>query len=187
MSPLAKLRDLSPRDLERSVRLPDPHRHLLSDGPTSATLLARLEEAALLAEAARLLGYALPEREAVWWACMCIALAGPLASLPAEQHAALSAAEAWVRTPGDETRLGAHRASVQAGYRTPAALAAQAAFASPLPVSWPLRTGRKVEQAIELAAAQGGAEHQADRLRRFIASGRDIASGGSGRLAGATS
>ncbi|MEI9984131.1 MAG: hypothetical protein WDN69_13530 [Aliidongia sp.] len=141
----------------------------------------------LLPEAARLLGYALPEREAVWWACMCVTHAVPLATLPEQQRAAVSAAEAWVREPSDAARLRAHLASAQAGHRTPAALAAQAAFASPLPVSWPMRTGRKVERAVALAAVYGGPERQADRLQRFIASGCDIASGGSGRLAGATS
>lgn len=180
---LGKLRDLSPRDLHRCLQIPEPHEHLLLEVPASAPLLTQLVELDLLSEATRLLSYALPEREAVWWACRCVAHAVPLASLPEEQGAALAAAENWVRQPDDRTRLHAHLAAAKAGYRTPAAWAASAAFASPLPVSWPLRTGRKVERAVALAAAYGGTTHQPERLRHFIASGRDIAAGGAGRLA----
>ena len=182
MRPLGKLRDLSPRDLSRCLRLPETQGQLLSGAPASAALLAELVDRELLPEAARLLGYALPEREAVWWACRCVAHAVPLAALPDEQGAALAAAEHWVRRPDGEARLHAHLAAAKAGYRTPAAWVAQAAFASPLPVAWPLRTGRKVERAVALAAAYGGPAGEPERLRRFIASGRDIATGGAGRL-----
>ena len=182
MESLDKLRDLSSRDLQTCLQMPKAHEHLLSEDPASAALLIRLVELELLPEAARLLGYALPEREAGWWACRCVAHAVPLAALPAEQGAAHAAAEAWVRRPDDEARLRAHLASAKAGYRTPAARAAQAAFASPLPVSWPMRTGRKVERAVALAAAYDGPAHRPERLRRFIASGRDIAGGGAGRV-----
>jgi len=183
MRDLVKLRDLSAIDLHICLQMPKQHEHLLLDGPASAALLTRIVELDLLTEATRLLSYALPEREAVWWACRCVAHAMPLASLPEEQGAALAAAENWVRQPDDRTRLHAHLAAAKAGYRTPAAWAASAAFASPLPVSWPLRTGRKVERAVALAAAYGGTTPQPERLRHFIASGRDIAAGGAGRLA----
>lgn len=177
-----KLRDLSANDLRACLQMPKQHEHLLLDSPASAALLTQLIELDLLTEATRLLSYALPEREAVWWGCRCVAHAVPLASLPEEQSAALAAAENWVRRPDDQTRLRAHLAAAKAGYRTPAAWAASAAFASPLPVSWPMRTGRKVERAVALAAAYGGTAHQSERLRHFIASGRDIAAGGAGHL-----
>jgi hypothetical protein len=146
------------------------------------TLLNRLVERDLLPEAVRLLCYALPEREAVWWACMCVGHTVPVATLPPEQGVALSAAESWVWQPCDETRRQALDATKKAGYDTPAAWVARAAFASRLPASAPTRTGRKVERAVALAATYGGAERQTERLHRFIASGREIAGGGAGRL-----
>jgi hypothetical protein len=182
MRDLGKFRDLSTIDLHICLKMSKQHEYLLLDSPTSAALLTQFVELDLLTEATRLLSYALPEREAVWWACRCVAHAVPLASVPEEQGAALVAAENWVRQPDDRTRLHAHLAAAKAGHRTPAAWAASAAFASPLPVSWPLRTGRKVERAVALAAAYGGTTHQPERLRHFIASGRDIAAGGAGRL-----
>ena len=183
MSTSGKLRDLSPGDLQRCLQLPEAHLALLTDAPASATLLDELVERDLLAEATRLLAHALPEREAVWWACRCVEHAVPLASQPAEQVAALAAAENWVRRPDDATRMQAHLAAAKAGYRTPAAWTAQAAFASPLPTSWPMRTGRKVARAVALATAYGDPAVQPERLRLFIASGRDVAAGGTGRLA----
>jgi len=179
---LGKLRDFSSRDLRRCLQMPAADEHLLLEDVASALLLTQFIELGLLPEAIRLLSYALPEREAVWWACRCVEHTVPLASLPEEQGAALAAAEHWVRQPDNETRLQAHLAAAKAGYRTPAAWAAQAAFASPLPVTWPMRTGRKVERAVALAAAYDGTARQPEKLRSFIASGSDIASGGVGRL-----
>jgi hypothetical protein len=177
-----KLRDIPSNYLQICLKMTESNEHLLLENPTSTALLTRLVDLNLLPEATRLLSYALPEREAVWWACRCVAHAVPLAGVPGEQSAALVAAENWVRQPNDQMRLQAHLAAANAGYRTPAAWAAGAAFASPLPVSWPRRTGRKVARAVALAATHDGTAHQPERLRQFIASGRDIAAGGAGRL-----
>jgi hypothetical protein len=46
-----------------------------------------------------------------------------------------------------------------------------------------MRTGRKVARAVALAAAYGDPAVRPERLRLFIASGRDVAAGGTGRLA----
>lgn len=46
--------------------------------------------------------YLLPKREAVWWGCQCLR-----AFSPAYADEALQAAEAWVRTPEDETQRAA--------------------------------------------------------------------------------
>jgi len=49
--------------------------------------------------------YLLPRREAVWWACGCARSA--LGKIADDEPAALLAAEAWVREPGDERRQAA--------------------------------------------------------------------------------
>jgi hypothetical protein len=179
---LQKLRDLPVQTLRHHLQLPLAHEGLILDRPPSAILLNLLTDRELFSEATRLLSYALPEREAVWWACMCVRHALPVAVLPVQQEAAIASAEAWVRKPNYEMRIEAHMAGARAGYTTPAAWTAQAAFASRMPISAPTRTGKKVERAVARAAAFGGAERQTERLRQFIVSGCQIAAGATGRL-----
>lgn len=191
--PPGKFRTFPAAVAARLLRLPQAHAALLADDPVSIVLLERLYERGLLMEAARLVGYALPEREAVWWACKCVAHTAP-ASLPPEQEAALAAAENWVRRPDDATRAKASRAASDAGYDTACAWTARAAFASRPAYELHPRCGRRIERAITLASVSGGAAQvgpgvQAEpgariepRLQRFLASGRDIARGGGGHL-----
>jgi hypothetical protein len=179
--PPEKFRSFPPSLAARLVQLPERHADLLADEPNSAVLLERLVQHGLLDAAARLVGYALPEREAVWWACKCVSHTAP-AALPPQAEAALSAAEAWVWRPNDAARMKAARAAAEAGYDTAPAWTARAAFASR--PAWPLhpRCGRRVERAIALAAVTGSAERREPRLQQFIASGREIARGGGGHL-----
>jgi hypothetical protein len=179
--PQAKFRTFPASVSARLLRLPAEYLDVLADDPTSVILLERLTGRSLLAEAARLIGYALPEREAVWWACKCVAHTAP-ASLPPQAEAALLAAEEWVWRPGDAARAKAARAAAAAGYDTAPAWTARAAFASH--PAWPLhaRCGRRVERAIALAAVTAGGERSAWRLQQFIVSGREIARGGAGHL-----
>ena len=177
-----KLRSLPMDVVARRLRLAPGQEPLLKDAPSPAMLLQHLVEAGLFAEAARLLCYALPEREAVWWACMCAvhATADPL---PEPERHALLAAEAWVRRPDEAARRSVGRAAARAGYDTPAAWAARAGYSCRLDLPLHTRGGKRVEAAIAGAAACRGAPLQTERLRRFIASARDIAAGGAGRLA----
>jgi hypothetical protein len=185
-----KLRALPVAILQRRLRLPPEHVPLLepADGPRGT--LERLIGRKLHDEAARFLAYALPPREAVWWAAMCVVHTAP-AALPDPERAALTAAEAWVRKPDDLTRRNAAWAAAAAGYHLPGAWPALAAYWSRPTQPDDTRGNRGVETAMSLAlarSAEGGqAEHRrARRLASFIASGRDIASGGAGRLPGAS-
>jgi hypothetical protein len=49
-------------------------------------------------------------------------------------------------------------------------------------VPLPHQAGSAVAAAVSLAAVRGDGKRYPDRLRRFLGSGRDIASGGNGRL-----
>ncbi|HVJ51861.1 MAG TPA: hypothetical protein VM689_05330 [Aliidongia sp.] len=175
-----KLRPLEPNSLRPRLRLPQAHEAVLDDWERPALLLGRLIELELFAEAARYLAYALPEREAVWWACMCVAHTALEPSVP-ERHA-LDAAEAWVRRPDEEMRREAAWAAAAAGYGVPGAWPALAAYWSRRSKPLDMRGGRGVETAIDRAARRDRPERRAERLRRFIASGCDISSGGAGRL-----
>lgn len=95
-----------------------------ADALAAAKILleARQEGAAF-----RLLAWALPRREAVWWATECVqALLSPDA--PPTEQATLEAARAWAAQPSEEHRRKAEQAAQSVNYATPAGQAAVAAF-----------------------------------------------------------
>ena len=153
--------------------------------------LSRLAGAGFLVEAARLCAHALPHREAVWWALQCAAHTAP-ADLPEADRAARDLAEQWVRRRSDEIRRAAMQKAELAGYGTPEAWAAVAAFWSgdsmsppdaPKVPPPPHLPGTAVTGCVVLASVRTQPQRQADRLRRFLDSARDLAAGGAGRLA----
>lgn len=153
--------------------------------------LDRLERAGLLIEATRLIAHALPAREAVWWACECSRHTASSGANPASEARMREAAEAWVRRPTDELRRAAMKEAEQAGFSSPEAWAAVAAFWSgdsmappdaPKVPPQPHFKGLAVAGAVALAAVRGMASRREARLRRFLLSARDIAQGGAGRI-----
>lgn len=149
------------------------------------TLLAEKK----LAEAVQFLAFALPRREATWWACMCArsALREPI---PPALTAALEASEAWVRRPTDENRRAAMARAQATKFDSPAAWAAVAAFWSggsmappdlpEVPAAAHLN-GVAVAGAVTLAAVQTDPQLADEKRARFVAAAVDIANGGAGR------
>ncbi len=159
----------------------------LADASAAVAHLLALER---FNDAARLAAHALPRREAVWWACMC-ARAVPDPGRSALDEAALVAAEAWVRAPDEPARRAAMKAAEAAAFRSAEAWAAVGAFwsgGSMAPEGQPVvppaehLTGVAVAGAVVLAAVRVRPERGPARLERFVASARDIAAGGAGRL-----
>ena len=135
------------------------------------------------------MAHTLPQREAVWWACMCVSHTAP-ADLPAADRAAREAAEDWVRQQTDKSRRLAWERAQAGGCQSPEAWAAVAAFWSGGSMS---PEGQPDVPPARICAAGGGRGGGArrgarrpvrrdDRLRRFLESGRNIAAGGPGRL-----
>jgi hypothetical protein len=124
----------------------------------------------------------------VWWAARCAAATAP-AALPEADKAACALAESWVRRVSDETRRAAMAKAEAAGFLSPEAWVAVAAFWSgdsmappgqaKLPPA-PHLTGTAVTGAVILASVRGQPARQPARLRRFLDSARDIATGGVG-------
>jgi hypothetical protein len=192
--PLLKLRATPMAEVLPRLGLTGEPATLIQYEPDAAVALARLEEAGFVNEAAKLMAHALPRREAVWWACMCARHTAP-PELPAADHAAVEAAEQWVRQQTDEARREAFDHAQQAGFGTPEAWAAVAAFwcgdsmsplGQPKTPPAPHLAGTAVSGCVVLAAVRRFPERREDRLRRFLGSGRDIAAGGAGRLAAET-
>jgi hypothetical protein len=163
----------------------------LGDCRRSAEALDRLEQAGLLIEATRLIAHALPAREAVWWACACSHHTAASGANPAAETSVRQAAEEWVRRQTDEHRRAAMKAAETAGFGSPEAWAAVAAFWSgdsmappeaPKVPPQPHFPGLAVAGAVALAAARGQATRRDARLKRFLVSAKDIAVGGAGRI-----
>lgn len=152
--------------------------------------LERLEGTGFLLEATRLVAHALPRREAVWWACMCATHTAP-ADLPEADRKARETAEHWVRQQTDKLRREAMAHAEASGFGTPEAWAAVAAFwcgdsmapeGQPAVPPAPHLAGTAAAGGIALASVRGDPRRQANRLKRFLESGRNIAAGGPGRL-----
>ena len=180
---LARLLPLLELDAEAKARL--------ADCRNSIEALERLEQAGLLTEATRLAAHALPAREAVWWACTCSRHTAGSGANPATEATIRDAAEEWVRKPSDELRRAAMKEAEKAGFGSPEAWAAVAAFWSgdsmappeaPKVPPQPHFTGLAIAGSVALAAVRGQAARREVRLKRFLASARDIAGGGAGRL-----
>jgi hypothetical protein len=158
---------------------------LVRDDLTPGQFLDLLIDRRLFKDATSFLAHALPKREAVWWAVLCVReVVGP--APPEPVAAALRAAEAWVRDPSEEHRRAAREASKAAGATSPAGLAATAAFQSGGSLGPPDRpeilpsehaTARGVANAVMVAASQAPAEKAPERFPSFVARGVEVATG----------
>jgi hypothetical protein len=186
----AKLQPVELPEVYARINLPEDAAAKVTSCISAPEALAALEAAGFRLEATRLLAHTLPRREAVWWACMCARHTAP-ANLPEPDRDALEAAEAWVRGQTDEVRRAAMDKAQHAGFQTPEAWAAVAAFWSgdsmsppdvPKVPPPPHAAGAAIAGAVALAAVRGDPVRQPVRLTAFLQSARDIAAGGPGRL-----
>ncbi len=188
---LAKIQGVDLPGIVGLIDLPPEARDAVARCTAAPEALEELIAAGFLIEATRLLAQALPKREAVWWACMC-ARHVPQPDPPEADIKALEAAEHWVRRQTDELRREAMAHAQESGFGTPECWAAVAAFWSgdsmappgqPAVPPAPHLAGRAVAGAVALASVRTQPERATPRLRNFLASGREIAAGGPGRLA----
>ena len=179
-----KLRVMDAALLHRWLKLPPEHAGVIDEfGGEPPALLARLRTLGLWDEALRHLAYALPEREAVWWSCMCVRHTG--GTLPDLEARAVMASETWVRDPGPVTRQEAAMAASAVGYAAPGSWSALGATWSHRKRFLPdLCGGRGVATAVSRAAGRDAAEPDrlAERRRAFFDAGVDVGQGGAGRL-----
>lgn len=157
---------------------------------TPASFLEQLLSKSLFNDAVQFLAFALPKREAVWWACLC-ARSELREPTPPPVLAALEAAEAWVYRPTDENRRAAMERAQATKFDAPGVWAAVAAFWSgsslapadlPAVSPAPHLTGVAVSGALTLAAVQTEPALADKKRQRYIDMAVDIANGGSGRL-----
>ncbi len=165
---------------------PEPAaRTLVRAGQTPRQYLTELTTAKHFMDAVRVLAWALPRREALWWACQCVRQVVTDKDGPAEQ-AALQAASRYAQTPSEEHRRAAGAAAEAVDFATPAGCAAVAAFWAegslappdlpPAPAPEHL-TPTGIVNAVVLAAVHRDPENADEKYRRFLALGLNVADG----------
>ncbi len=158
---------------------------LLGGDQTPRQFLDVLIENGEFHDAVRFLAYALPKREAVWWACLCARNASG-ANPPASILAALNAAEAWASDPSEENRRAAMPVAEAVGFATPAGCVAVSAFWSGgslgpanLPIIPPdeTLTAHGVSGSVILSAVMVEPEKAPEKFRVFLSQGIGVAEG----------
>ncbi len=173
-------------EIAAACELEEAGRAVLDPADTAGSFLEKLLAAGALQDAVRFLAAALPPRECVGWACLCLRKMAPPEP---ETHGKtlLDAAERWVRAPGDESRRAAFDTANSLGPDSAPGLLAMAAFFSGGSIATagteeavPPPEGvyaRLASGAVFLAAIPGDAATVPDRLRACLTLGIDIAKG----------
>jgi len=173
----------------REFALADEARPHLDGNPPPEAFLERLVRADLGVDAVRFLAYALPEPDAVRWACRCVRTVFACCTDPASA-AALVAAETWVDRPEAARRDVALQTGRRQKFEMPAAAAAWTAMAA----GWaggeaaaspdaenaptlPPRCSAHAAAGAILLAASAEPDRAAARIREFLELGVRIAHG----------
>jgi hypothetical protein len=176
-------------DIIDTADLEPDSRDLMDSGMRPETFIEKLSAAGKWMDAVKVMAHALPRREAVWWASVCAEqMNGPGGD--ADEVAALKAAENWVYEPTDEYRKKAFQLAQNSRTNSLGTLTALAAACSG--GNLPLDEDTEVELdaavfpqivgGIVIMAATDEIERADEQFKRFLASGQDIACGGSGKI-----
>jgi hypothetical protein len=104
---------MTAKELSETADLSGPARALAKDESTPSGYLEELEKQELYTDAVRFLAYKLPTDAGIKWASACMKeLRSPESQK--EKDEALEAANAWIKTPGDQTRFAAKEAAGKA-------------------------------------------------------------------------
>ncbi|HVA48806.1 MAG TPA: hypothetical protein VNH11_20740 [Pirellulales bacterium] len=183
--PLNKVEAKTAAEICARFELGEQAKLLPREGIAPAAFLERLIGERQFLDAVRFLAYALPKREAIWWAARCARLVAGAASTP-EQQSALEVTERWCAQPSEELRRAAMAASEKAQLKTPAGCVALAVFFSggslappDVPVVPPADdlTARTVAGAVLMAAVVSQPEKAEEKYPRFLEQGIAVASG----------
>jgi hypothetical protein len=186
--PVLKIKAATAQEVCAKFALSAKGRPYLQADMAPLAFLDALAAHAAYDDAVQFLAWALPKREAVWWSCVCARELVTDTAAP-ELRAGVQAAEAWVYHPTEENRRKAEAAGKAITASHPARWSAMAAFwsgGSIAPADAPEVkpaddfTAKSVAGAVMMAAGLDPLRSE-ERQRSFLASGRDIASGGTGR------
>lgn len=189
IGPLKKVAAKHAHEICSQFELSAEAKSLLNDQLSPDGFLDLLIEAGKFVDAIRVLVFALPKREAVWWAAQCVRASLP-PDAPPKTIEALKSAEAWVYKPTEENRWAAKEAAERAGLEKPAGWPGMGAFWSggsmvpahlPQMAPAPAFTANAAAGAILMAAALDDPTRVMDLYKLSIDDGIDIANGGAGK------
>jgi hypothetical protein len=185
LPPLTKVAAKTAAEICARFELGEKAKALPQAGLSPGAFLERLVNERHFPDAIRFLAFALPKREAIWWAARCARSVGGTA-LALEQQAALQVAERWCLAPTEELRRSALAASEKAQLKSPAGCTALAVFFSggslappDVPVVPPAEdlTARTVVGAVLMAAVVSEPEKAEQKYQRFVEQGVALATG----------
>jgi hypothetical protein len=188
IGPLKKIAAKRASELCAHLELSADAQKLLNDQLSPDAFLDLLVEKEQWVDAIRFLAFALPKREAVWWATGCVRAHLPT-DAPLKVLEALKSAEAWVYKPTEENRWAAKEAGEKVGYDKAACWTTMGAFwsgGSLVPAHLPSVTPSPafapgaVSGAILMAGAQDPSKVM-ENYRLALDDGLDIANGGTGK------
>lgn len=170
-------------DIAKQVTLGDEAKKLLREGQTPRQYLDLLIDKKLYQDAANFWAHALPQREAVWWACLCIRQSSG-GKLPEKEFVALEVAERWCGKPNEDFRQPALPAAHAAGFDTAAAWAATAVAwssdnlsADQVIAADESKFTHAIKGSLLLATGTTDAADAATMYRRFLRLGIEVADG----------
>lgn len=182
-SGLVKIEKRSAGEVVRLGKVKFPFRPETKPDDPVVKLIEELVAQNLMMDALKILSLALPPREGVWWGC----LAARDMLEPEQKTKALTAAEAWVFKPGQETKKGLEPFAVDTD--GPDTMMCEAGFNVPLPDDDEPPTGPPHLPGLLIFSAQLVSffepEHPDDINRQgqlLLGRGLDIAKGGNGQL-----
>jgi hypothetical protein len=159
------------------ANFPEETTDLLDKGQRPLLVLDWLLAEEKYVDAIRFLSQGLPHREAIWWACLCVQLAG-LPPFTEAERATLAACVRWVLEPADDLRRRAYEASSDVKEGRPVRMLAQAVFQSggsllppgqPEYLPQPNACGNSVTGTVVNAALKGKTGSLVERYRLFLA------------------
>jgi hypothetical protein len=172
------------RELCTIAELDEPAMKLLGAAdPPQRVFVAQLVEHKLFSDAARFIAFALPRREAVWWAWVCARKAAG-GDPPPKVKTALEATEKWIVQPNEANRRAAMAAAEALGIGTPAGCAGLAAFMSTGSIAPPdtpavpppeHMTATAVSAGVTLSAVVVEPEKAPEKYADYIRMGLEVA------------
>jgi hypothetical protein len=186
MMQLERVRADKAVEICQGLRLTEAATKLLQPEHTPAEFLTVLQTERQFTTAVEFLAFALPRRDAVWWACLCLGKVGGTALSEAEATA-LNAAVRWVLEPNETRRQAAQTPGLKAGMAQPGGAVAMAAFwsgGSMMPPDSPTKVApppnmlpQMVSSSILRAALLVEPSRRTHCYRDFLALGIGIANG----------
>ena len=182
---LTKVTARTAAEVCRAFQLGDEAKKLLREGQSPRAFLDELIAKKHYPDAIRFLAFALPKREAVWWACLC-ARQGYGGGMDPKIQASLTASEKWVADPNDANRRAAYAAAQAAEFGNPAGATGLGVYFSggsvapeKLPEVKPPEdaTAKSVGGAVLLAAVLKEPEKLVAKYQKFLALGIDVGNG----------